>query len=899
MFRTVLGKIHPAVFLKAAKAASTSISEHEQKLLEVCQVTSEEALKRLGVTEEGLSAEAVEAARGEFGLNNLGSKKQTGILMELLQRCRNPLVIQLLVICGVSIATDDVPSAVVVGVMIFLSVVLAYVQEHRSSKAVEKLQAMVETNCHVIRNGAECELHIDEIVPGDIVVLNAGAIIPADLRLISAKDFFVSQSSLTGESMPVEKSSAPSSVAGRGIIELQNACFQGSNVLSGSARGLVVNTGIRTHFGAISEKLSGQRVQTSFDRGIAGFTWLMIRFMVVMVSVVFLIVGITKHNWLEALTFALSVAVGLTPEMLPMIVTVNLSKGAMAMSKKKVIVKRLNAIQNFGAIDILCTDKTGTLTQDRVILEKSVDVTNRESEDVLRYAYMNSYYQTGLRNLLDRSVLSHSDLDVERGCKKVDEIPFDFQRKRMSVIVDYEGDHVLICKGAVEDVYKACTQYQVDDEIHLMIDLIKNDLLEEYEELSRDGYRVLGIAYREFPQSKTTFSVADESDLILLGYIAFLDPPKGSAAKAIASLRDVGVSTKILTGDNALVTRKICKDVDLQAGEIVTGDQLQNLDEEALGELAEKTTVFARLSPSQKESIIIALQKRGHVVGYMGDGINDAPSMRVADVGISVDSAVDVAKESADIILLEKSLLVLEDGILEGRKVFGNIIKYIRMGASSNFGNMFSVLGGSYFLKFLPMLPYQILLNNLLYDGSQLGIPSDNIDEEYLKTPRKWDIANIRRFMIFIGPLSSIFDYATFFLMLYFFQCKNLGLPAPAALADRFVGVNPANLDATYAASLFHTGWFVESIFTQTLIVHIIRTRKIPFIQSIASPFLIMTTLLAITISAALPYSPFAKDLGLVPLPAVFWAWIAGFILCYSAITHFVKVWFFNKYGID
>ncbi|MEI8343145.1 MAG: magnesium-translocating P-type ATPase, partial [Verrucomicrobiota bacterium] len=563
-------------------------------------------------------------------------------------------------------------------------------------------------------------------------------------------------------------------------------CFQGSNVLSGSARGLVVNTGIRTHFGSISEKLSGERVQTSFDKGIAGFTWLMIRFMVVMVSVVFLIVGITKHNWLEALTFALSVAVGLTPEMLPMIVTVNLSKGAMAMSKKKVIVKRLNAIQNFGAIDILCTDKTGTLTQDRVILEKSVDVTNRDSEDVLRYAYMNSYYQTGLRNLLDRSVLSHSDLDVERGCKKVDEIPFDFQRKRMSVIVDYEGDHVLICKGAVEDVYKACTHYQVDDEIHLMIDLIKNDLLEEYEELSRDGYRVLGIAYREFSREKNVFSVADESDLILLGYIAFLDPPKGSAAKAIASLRDVGVATKILTGDNALVTRKICKDVDLEAGEIITGDQLIGMSEEAIGELAEKTSVFARLSPSQKESIIIALQKRGHVVGYMGDGINDAPSMRVADVGISVDSAVDVAKESADIILLEKSLLVLEDGIIEGRKVFGNIIKYIRMGASSNFGNMFSVLGASYFLKFLPMLPIQILVNNLLYDGSQLGIPSDNIDDEYLKTPRKWDIANIRRFMMFIGPLSSIFDYATFFVMLYFFKCHNSALAAPAELAVRF-----------------------------------------------------------------------------------------------------------------
>ena len=438
----------------------------------------------------------------------------------------------------------------------------------------------------------------------------------------------------------------------------------------------------------------------------------------------------------------------------------------------------------------------------------------------------------------------------------------------------------------------------MDDEIHLMIDLIKDDLLEEYEELSRDGYRVLGIAYREFPQSKTIFSVGDESDMILLGYIAFLDPPKGSAAKAIAQLKEVGVATKILTGDNALVTRKICKDVDLDAGEIVTGDRLIGLSEEALGELAEKTTVFARLSPTQKESVIIALQKRGHVIGYMGDGINDAPSMRVADVGISVDSAVDVAKESADIILLEKSLLELEDGIIEGRKVFGNIIKYIRMGASSNFGNMFSVVGGSYFLPFLPMASIQILVNNLLYDASQVGIPSDNVDEEYLKTPRKWDIANIRRFMIYIGPMSSIFDYATFFLMLYFFGCRNLHLPAPEALAGRFAIPNPLP-DQTYAAALFQTGWFVESILTQTLIVHIIRTRRIPFFQSIASPVLLATTLLVMAAGAFLPYSPFAAYFGFVPLPAIYWAWIAGFLFTYSVLTHWVKVWFHKKYGID
>ncbi|MEY2906989.1 MAG: Magnesium-transporting ATPase, P-type 1, partial [Verrucomicrobiota bacterium] len=757
-----------------------------------------------------------------------------------------------------------------------------------------------QTNCHVIREGQEIEIPMSEIVPGDIVSLQAGSIIPADLRLLSAKDFFVSQSSLTGESMPIEKHADAPAVPSKAVIEMPNAVFQGSNVISGSARALVVNTGFRTHFGSISEKLGSAPVLTSFDRGIAGFTWMMMRFMFVMVSVVFLIVGITKHDWTGALLFGLAVSLGMTPEMLPMMVAVNLAKGALAMSRKKVIVKKLNAIQNFGAIDILCTDKTGTLTQDRVILEKYVDVTGRQSEDVLRYAYMNSYYQTGLRNLLDRSVLTHTDLDVDRGCRKVDEIPFDFQRKRMSVVVDYEGDHVLISKGAVEDIYKACTHYQVDDEVYMMIDLIKNDLLEEFEALSRDGYRVLGIAYREFGRDKTTFSIADESDMILLGYIAFLDPPKETAAKAIASLAHYGVATKILTGDNSLVTRKICKDVHLEAGEIITGDQIVDLDEEQLGELAEKTSVFARLSPAQKERIIVALQKRGHVIGYMGDGINDALSMRVADVGISVDTAVDVAKESADIILLENSLMVLEDGILEGRKVFANIIKYIRMSASSNFGNMFSMTGSSYFLPFLPMAPVQVLVNNLLYDFSQTGIPSDHVDEEYLQKPRSWNLQNIRRFMMFVGPTSSIFDYTTFALMLWFFGCWDLGLPAPSELLHRFAGGSGVAPDDTYAAALFHSGWFIESIITQTLIVHVIRTRKIPFIQSCASPWLIVTTLAIILIGSALPYiPPVAAYLGFVPLPPVYWAFIGATILCYMTLTHSVNAWFARKFGID
>jgi Mg2+-importing ATPase len=547
MTKNLFGKITPAGLSKAKQEASQSVTEHEQRLLEVCCNQSDNALLMMKTREEGLNDSEVETLRAEWGSNDLGQKKKHGFVMEILTRCKNPLVIQLLVIAAISLATGDPASATIVGLMVVISVGLSYYQESKSGKAVEALNAMVQTNCHVIRGGAEKEIPMAEIVPGDIVVLQAGSIIPSDLRLISSKDFFVSQSSLTGESMPVEKFAETPAQPSAAVIEMPNAVFQGSNVVSGSAKAIVVNTGTRTHFGSISEKLGSAPVLTSFDRGIAGFTWLMIRFMLVMVSVVFFIIGVTKHDWSCALMFALAVSLGMTPEMLPMMVAVNLAKGALSMSKKKVIVKKLHAIQNFGAIDILCTDKTGTLTQDRVILEKYVDVTGRQSEDVLRYAYMNSYYQTGLRNLLDNSVLAHTDIDVDRGCKKVDEIPFDFQRKRMSVVVDYEGDHVLICKGAVEDIFKSCTHYQVDDEVYMMIDLIKNDLLEEFEALSRDGYRVLGIAYREFPQDKGSFSIADESDLILLGYIAFLDPPKESAQKAIASLAHYGVTTKILT----------------------------------------------------------------------------------------------------------------------------------------------------------------------------------------------------------------------------------------------------------------------------------------------------------------------------------------------------------------
>lgn len=869
-----------------APDATREPQEHaadERLLRELCALAGPAALERLDSASGGLSLPEAERRLGAYGPNELAVHRPLGIWADLFERCRSPLVIQLLVIAGVSALIGELKSTIIVGAMVVLSVGLSFILDRRSGNAVEALGKRVQSRTHVIREGKEHEIRMSEVVPGDIVVLTAGSIIPADLRLLAVKDLFVSQSALTGESLAVEKTAEPAPAGDLAASDLPNACFFGSNVTSGTGRGLVVNTGTRTLFGAISERLTAHREETSFDRGVRSFTWLMIRFMLVMVGSVFLIVGLSRGNWLEALLFGLSVAVGLTPEMLPMIVTVNLAKGALTMAGKKVIVKRLPSIQNLGAIDILCTDKTGTLTQDEVVLERHVSLTGAESEDVLNYAYLNSYYQTGLRNLIDRAVIEHADLDVEQNCRLVDELPFDFQRRRMSVVVDYEGDHVLVCKGAVEEIYSCCTRYQVGDEVFTLLDMMRTDLLEEVEELNRDGFRVLGIAYREFSREKTAFTIADESQLTLLGYIAFYDPPKDSAGKALTLLREAGVRVKVLTGDNGLVTRKVCEDVGLPAERIVTGAELAGLTPEAFATVAHEVDAFVKLSPMQKEEIVRALQRRGHVVGFMGDGINDAPALKAADVGISVDSAVDVAKESADIVLLEKSLLVLEEGIVEGRKVFANITKYIRMGASSNFGNMFSVLGASLLLPFLPMLPIQILANNLLYDISQTGIPSDRVDPELVAAPLAWNIDNIKRFMVWVGPISSIFDYATFALMWFVFQCGAWTHAAPA--------------EQLRLERLFQTGWFVESLLTQTLIVHIIRTRRIPFLESRASGPMLLTTLLVMAIGAWLPYSPLAGDLGMVPLPAAYWGWIAGFLLAYAVLTHLVKTRFIRRFG--
>ena len=771
--------------------------------------------------------------------------------------------------------------------MVFLSVGLSYILDRRASNTVDMLGRRVQSRTLLLRDGNEAELRISEVVPGDIVLLHAGSIVPADLRLLSAKDFFVSQSALTGESMAVEKSVSAGPVHEGTAFELPNACFLGTSVTSGTARGLVVNTGTGTIFASISERLTERREETSFDKGVRCFTWLMIRFMVVMVCAVFFIVGMTKGDWVEALLFGLSIAVGLTPEMLPMIVTVNLAKGALTMGKKKVIVKRLPSIQNFGAIDVLCTDKTGTLTQDRVDSGKARGHHRtykrrrfelRLSQQLLPDRSSQSARPGGVSNTpiwtpKNSAPWWTSCLSISNG-------------RRMSVVVDYEGDHVLICKGAVEEIYSCCNQYQIGDEVFPLIDMIREDLFEEVERLNREGYRALGIAYREFPRTRTTtYTVADESELILLGYIAFVDPPKESAGQAIELLKQAGVQVKVVTGDNGLVTAKVCRDVGLEVNRMVTGAELSQMPPDEYRRTVLDADVFVKITPVQKEQIVRELRNSGRVVGFMGDGVNDAPALKSADVGISVDSGVDVAKEAADIVLLEKNLLVLEEGIIEGRKVFANIVKYIRMGASSNFGNMFSVVGASYILPFLPMLPVQVLTNNLLYDFSQTGIPADNVDEELIVKPLKWNINTVKLFMVFIGPVSSIFDYATFALMWFFFHCS--------AYADPAVG--EAQKEAL--ARLFQTGWFVESLLTQTLIVHIIRTRRVPFFQSRASLHLTLTTLIIMGIGAWLPYSPFAEGLGMVPLPPIYWAWIALFLLSYSILTHMIKTWFFNRYG--
>jgi len=968
-------------------------------LVEAGRMDAAGALRSLDSSLDGLKETVAEERFAQVGPNEVSTEKRHDWATRLFHAVRNPLVILLSVLAAVTFYTAGEASDYVGGwvmvAMVVLGVGLRFVQESKADAAAAKLKAMIKVTATVVRDGKAQEVPLQCLVPGDIVKLSAGDMIPADVRVLSAKDLFIIQATLTGESLPVEKFDPRETRENLSPLEFGNLCFLGTSVESGAAQALVVETGARTYLGGIASSMLTQQIETSFDKGIKKFTYLMLMFMLVMVPAVFFINVFSKapsdvgpddflklpslagklaakadpvsaflngqmdpggkaalaawqlaptntdpllgslvsnfsavvagpsiydaarfqgvalepetqarlahprahdyrlnrlllqdaypeelqksprHDWWKAFTFALSVAVGLTPEMLPMIVSVCLSKGALAMARKKVIVKRLNSIQNFGAMDVLCTDKTGTLTRDHVILELHCDVFKAESDPVLLDAYLISYFQTGLKNVLDRAVLSHPEAK-QKLCidnyVKVDEIPFDFSRKMMSVIVETPGhEYQMLTKGAPEAVFAHCTSFESEGEIMPMEPILIGDLIQEYNDLSADGFRVLAVASKTVDK-RAAYSKADESELILKGYIAFLDPPKETASQAIAALQNNGVTVKVLTGDNDLVTRKVCKEVGLDTGQVLLGSAVENMSDELLGKAVETTQVFARLSPTHKQRIVEALRHNGHVVGFMGDGINDAPALRAADVGLSVDNAVDIAKESADMILLEKSLMVLEEGVLEGRKVFVNILKYIRMGASSNFGNMFSVLGASAFLPYLPMLPIQVLTNNLLYDFSQVAIPTDNVSASQIAKPQPWGMGEITRFILFIGPVSSIFDYTTFFALLYIFHCWPVSM-----------------------APLFHTGWFVESLMTQTLIIHVIRTRQIPFIQARASTALTITTLFIMAVSAWLPFSPLAGMLGLVPLPGLFWPILFATLIGYMVLTQLVKMWLIRK----
>ena len=838
-------------------------------LAELAPLDAPAVLLRLDTTAKGLD-EAEGAARlAAEGPNQIAEPEHVTNWQRLWRALRNPVVVLLAVLATVSLATGDPRAATIMGVMIVIGVSLRFVQEARADRSAAALKAMIRVTATVIRGGVEREIPLHEIVRGDVVALAAGDMIPADLRVLTARDLFVNQASLTGESLPVEKFAPPSGAAVASPADATNLCFLGTSVASGTGTAVVAATGASTYLGSLAGSLTEPEEETSFDRGVSAFTWLLIRFMAVMVPLVFLINGLTGHGWREAFVFALAVAVGLTPEMLPMIVSVGLSRGAVAMSRKKVIVKRLAAIQNFGAMDVLCTDKTGTLTMDRVILQHHCDVLGEESDRVLLDALFVSRFQTGLRNLLDRAVVRFAEehgAQLPEGYTLVDELPFDFERKIMSVVVAApDGTRRLIAKGAHDELLARCTSFESHGQAKAIEPAVVNVVRDEYERLSADGFRVLAVANREVPV-RDDYTIADERDLVLTGYVAFLDPPKETAGPAIAALRRDGVTVKVLTGDNELVTACVCRQVGLPSAPPLLGPAIDAMSDDELGTALDGAGICAHLSPGHKQRIIQVLRARGHVVGFLGDGINDAPALHAADVGISVESAVDVAKESADIILLEKSLMVLDEGVREGRRVFANILKYVRMGASSNFGNMFSVVGASAMLPFLPMAPIQVLTNNLLYDISQVPIPNDNVDPEQVLAPRPWSVSRIRRFILFVGPVSSLFDYITFGVLWFVLGARDVAHQA-----------------------LFQTGWFVESLITQTLIIHVIRTAKVPFLQSRSSWQLAATTLLVMAVGAWLPSSPFAAQLGLVQLPGVYWGYLAAIVTGYLVVTQIVK----------
>ena len=843
----------------------------DNDLKKLARLSEKKVMINYQTSPSGLSEQMASKRLAEYGPNEVATQRPTPWFVLLIEAFKDPFVYVLALLMVVSALTNDFEASLVMGVMILLSVGIRFIQEYRSQKASLALKELIETTCGITRDGVTTEIPIDEVVPGDIVNLSTGDMIPADARFIWTKDLFVNQASLTGESMPVEKLvQVEEPTAEDTALDLANLAFMGTDVLSGQGRAIILKTGNDTFFGDIASNVSEKRGETSFDRGVKNVSKVLIRFMIIMVPIVFLLNGLTKGDWGQAFFFAIAVAVGLTPEMLPMIITSNLAKGAIKMSKKKVIVKELNAIQNLGAMDILCTDKTGTITEDHVVLVKHVSPIGDNCKKVLDLAFLNSNYQTGWKNLMDHAVINYyeeNNLAQKIGhVEKIDEIPFDFSRRRLTVAVNNEGHQLMITKGAVEEMMKICSHVEINDEVIPLTDSLREKMLTVSVDMNQDGMRVLGVAYKKEVHDTAIYSIADENEMILAGFMGFLDPAKKSSITAIKSLHEHGVTVKVLTGDNEIVSQKVCKDVGIEVGQVLLGNEIETMSDEALMEASEKVNLFAKLNPMQKARIIALLQKKGHTVGFMGDGINDAPALRKADVGISVDTAADITKEASSIILLEKSLTVLEDGVLEGRTVFGNMMKYIKMTVSSNFGNVFSVLVASAFLPFLPMLSIQLLVQNLIYDVAQLTIPWDRMDEEDLMKPAKWNTGNLMKFTLSIGPISSIFDILTFLLMYFVFHANTIGNQA-----------------------LFHSGWFVIGLITQTVVVHIIRTKKIPFIQSMASIPVTISTICVIVIAILIPDTALGGFFNFVALPTAYWKWMVLIVLAYGIAVQLVK----------
>ncbi len=910
----------------AAQANGTvsAVREEQNRRIEFAATNSiKEVLKNLHTTITGLDEDDVPKSRNKFGENKVTHEKKKSLGKRLAGAFINPFTAILFCLAVVSAITDmilpyyalwgtdpedfDCMTVIIILAMVFISGTLRFVQESRSGNAAEKLLAMITTTCTVTRKEHEkVEIPLDDLVVGDIVHLSAGDMIPADIRILDAKDLFVSQASLTGESDPIEKT-ADVAAQNEHITDYTNMAFMGSNVVSGSATAVVVTVGDDTVFGSMASAVAGEAVETSFTKGVNAVSWVLIRFMLVMVPLVFFINGITKGEWLDAFLFGISIAVGLTPEMLPMIVTTCLAKGAVAMSKKQTIVKNLNSIQNFGAIDILCTDKTGTLTQDKVVLEYHLNANGEDDTRILRHAYLNSYFQTGYKNLMDLAIIQKTEemedadpklLDLSESYVKVDEIPFDFTRRRLTTVVqDKKGKTQMVTKGAVEEMLSICDFVEIDGEVKTLTDKVRCRILKTVDELNDKGFRVLALAQKSNPSPVGAFGVKDECEMVLLGYLAFLDPPKESTAEAILALKEHGVTTKILTGDNEKVTLTVCNLVGLKVRIMLLGSDIDKMSDEQLAIAAEDTEVFAKLTPDNKARIVTVLRENGHTVGFMGDGINDAAAMKASDIGISVDTAVDIAKESADIILLEKDLMVLEQGIIEGRKTYANMIKYIKMTASSNFGNMFSVLAASALLPFLPMMSVHLIFLNLIYDLSCTAIPWDNVDKEFIMKPRTWDASSVGNFMIWIGPTSSIFDFTTYIFM-YFVFCPIFLTNGILYndLGNYYSGTQLAELQAQYAA-MFQAGWFVESMWSQTFVIHMIRTPKLPFIESRASAPVTLLTLSGITVLTIIPFTGFGTMIGLMALPASYFLYLVPCILLYMILATSLKKAYVKHYG--